>query len=134
MTSIAFRPLSYSNRATSVNGYSHVGVSKTIDVVVSFAQRSRRVLALGSIRRVQWATSKEEVSNLIVFDYDGPESHFAQQTQPSRARKQTLQVAIVHHMRFAFLVAYQDRKINQVCRVGRVGVEDPLQKAQSSTW
>ena len=96
-------------------------------------QLSRQILALGSIQRLRRAMSKEEVSNLIVFDHDGPESHFAQQVQPSRAWKQTLKVAIVHHAGLPFLVAQQDREVNQVGGVGRVGVEDPLQKAQSST-
>src|SRR5712692_1173962 len=95
---------------------------------------SRQILALASIRRLRRSTSKEEVPIFIVFDHLGPESHFAQQVQPSRARKQTLKVAIVHHAGLAFLVAQQDREVNQVRSVGRVGVEDPLQKAQSSRW
>ena len=94
-------------------------------------QLSRKLLALGSIRRLRRSTSKEDVPNFIVFDHDGPESHFAHQLQPSRARKQTLKVAIVHYMGLAFWVAQQDREVNQVGRVGGVGVEDPLQKAQS---
>ena len=97
-------------------------------------QLSRQLLALGSIRRLRRSTSKEEVANFIVFDHDGSESHFAHQLQPSRARKQTLKVTIVHHLGLAFLVAQQDREVNQVRSVGRVGVEDPLQKAQSSKW
>src|SRR4029077_15565041 len=89
---------------------------------------STKILALGSVGRLRRPTSKEDVSNLIVFEHGSTESHFAHQVQPSRAWKQTLNVVIVHHVGLAFVVAQQDREVNNVSAVARVRVEDPLQE------
>ena len=88
---------------------------------------------LGSIRRPRWATSKEEFSNFIVVNHGRVQAHSAQQAQPLCPWKQTQNVAIVHQARLALLVAQEDCKVNSIRVVVGVGIEDPLQKAQTPT-
>src|SRR2546425_903044 len=94
-------------------------------------RQQKSLLLLGTIWSLKRAASKKKIAHLIVLDHDGLQSYFPQQLQPACSRKQTLDVAIVHYAGLAFLVAQQDRKVNQIRVVGRVGIEDPLQQAQS---
>ena len=97
-------------------------------------RRSRQILVLRSFFGPLRAASKKEITNLIVFDDHSLQSNFAQQTQPSCARKQTQNVAIMHRVSLALWIANQDREVNQIRRVGRVGIKDPLQKPHSPAW
>src|SRR2546423_14665659 len=63
-------------------------------------------------------TPKQRVPNAPIHDRPGLESHVPQQAQPPRARKEALDMAIVHHACPAPLVADHDREIDHVSRIG----------------
>src|SRR5579859_6159391 len=85
-----------------------------------------------STRFRKWTATEEDFTHFIVANDGGLQSHIAHQAQPSSSRKQTQLVAIMDHARIASLVAQQNREVDEIGGVGRVGIEHPLKKTQSA--
>src|SRR5713101_3570148 len=77
------------------------------------------------------APSGEEVS-LEAVQLAHYEPDLPHEASPLRARKQAVGVPVVHQSRLPLFVSNQDREVDQVGRVARIGVGGPLQEAHAA--